>query len=263
MVVQLNAWLWITAPRNAVIHAFGCTRKIHRSFRAPAVMIGMLPAVLIGKSVAAVAVLIGVCVASAACDAHSTPTVPTGTPVTASSTSSGTSASRSATSPRPSPSPLAGLSSPGVSPSDGVPSALASEYPSEMTQIPAAIQTVRNFFDGVNHEIDTGDEAAAIATFTPKCQLCGEEVYSLKQLLDGGHTLRGGHLHLLKVDSAAPSYHQAITVTVMSDQDAAQQLDAKGNVVQTFPSAPASKLIFDLELDVSPPKIWMLTRAES
>ncbi len=247
-------------PRNAVIHnpALCTWRKI-----------GMLAPVDFRGSWfrAASALVFAAVVLSAGCDAHSKPIVASplpSTPVESSGAAPSPAASR-VDPPSPAASIVPSLSD-GVSPSVGastfpaVPSELASKYPDEMAKIPDAVQTVRNFFDGVNHEIDTGDEAAAIATFTPKCQLCGEEVYSIKQLRDGGYTLRGGHLHLISVDSAAPSYSQVVTVYVTSNEDALQQIDGQGNVVRTIDPAVPTKFVFDLELDVDPPKIWMVTR---
>ena len=137
-----------------------------------------------------------------------------------------------------------------------------SAFPSAAAQIPAAIDTVRRFFDGLNHESDTGDEAPVIATFTTKCNLCGSGVYSIKTLLDGKHTLRGGHVHLLSINSAIATYNNVVSINVTESQDAAQQVDSTGRVVQTFPSSPPRHVIFELETDESPPKIWQLTRAD-
>jgi hypothetical protein len=141
-------------------------------------------------------------------------------------------------------------------------SALNSAFPSAAARIPDAIETVRRFFDGVNHESDTGDEGPAIATFTTKCNLCGSEVYSIKSLLDGGHTLRGGHLHLLTINGAAATYRDAVSIDVTESQDSADQIDAYGKVVRTFPASTPRHLIFELETDDSPPKIWQLTRGD-
>jgi hypothetical protein len=196
---------------------------------------------------AAVAVLAA---ALAGCDSHSKPTaVP---PLSSAPTSPGGSSlapqSRSA-----SPSPA--LSSPIVGAS-----AMDSAFPSAAAQIPAAIETVRKFFDGVNHEGDTGDEGPAIATFTTKCTLCGSEVFSIKSLLDNGRVLRGGHSHILSVDEAYASYANVVSVIVTSTQDAGDQLDANGNVIQHFTAAPPTKFDFELETDKSPPVIWQLSR---
>ncbi|HXR42244.1 MAG TPA: hypothetical protein VN738_07540 [Acidothermaceae bacterium] len=135
-----------------------------------------------------------------------------------------------------------------------------SAFPSAAAQIPAAIDTVRRFFDGLNHESDTGDEAPVIATFTTKCNLCGSEVYSLKSLLEGGHTLHGGHLHIVSIDSAFATYDNVVSIVVTSSEDASDQLDANGTVVHHFDAVPASKLDFELETDDSPPKIWQISR---
>ena len=138
-----------------------------------------------------------------------------------------------------------------------------SAFPSAAAQIPAAIDTVRRFFDGLNHESDTGDEAPVIATFTTKCNLCGSEVYSLKSLLEGGHTLHGGHLHIVSIDSAFATYTNVVSVRVTETQDSAQQLDAAGKVVHNYPSSPPRQLDFEIETDDAPPKIWQLTRVGS
>jgi hypothetical protein len=139
---------------------------------------------------------------------------------------------------------------------------LNSAFPSAAAQIPAAIDTVRRFFDGLNHESDTGDEAPVIATFTTKCNLCGSEVYNIKSLLDGGHTLRGGHTHIVSIDQAVASYRNVVSVIVTSTEDASDQLDATRKVVQHFNAAPPTQLDFELEVDDSPPKIWQLSRVD-
>ena len=148
------------------------------------------------------------------------------------------------------------------SPSLAGESALNSAFPSAAARIPDAIQTVRRFFDGINHESDTGDEGPVIATFTTKCNLCGSEVYSIETLLDGGHKMNGGYLHVLAINSAVATYGNAVSIDVTESQDAAQQLDAGGRVVRTFPSSAPRHLIFELETDDSPPKIWQLTRVD-
>ena len=97
------------------------------------------------------------------CDAHSRPTVATEAPETPSGTNASTSppATVVPSSGTPSVTPTVGITSadPSVasSPIVGL-SALNSAYPSAVAAEPAAIQVVRDFFDGMNHEIDTGDE---------------------------------------------------------------------------------------------------------
>jgi hypothetical protein len=150
----------------------------------------------------------------------------------------------------------------GPTPSITGESALNSAFPSAAAKIPDAIETVRRFFDGINHESDTGDEAPVIATFTTKCNLCGSEVFSIQSLLDGGHKLRGGHLHLLSIDSAAATYDTVVSIVVTSSEEASDQLDASGNVVHHFDAQPPTKLDFELNVDVSPPKIWQISRLD-
>jgi hypothetical protein len=141
-------------------------------------------------------------------------------------------------------------------------SALNSAFPSAAARIPDAIETVRRFFDGLNHESDTGDEGPVIATFTTKCTLCGSGVYGLKGLLENGRRLHGGHIHLLSVNSAVATYDNVVSIDVTENQDSAQQVDSNGRVVQSFPASPSRHLIFELETDDSPPKIWQLTRVD-
>lgn len=222
--------------------------------------VGILPAMpgrgdrlRAARAIAATAAILAVASVSAAgCDSHSSPRAvddPTSSapPVTSAppSTSVSPSATGSVTS---SQSPLAGES------------ALNSAFPSAAARIPDAIETVRRFFDGINHESDTGDEGPAIATFTTKCNLCGSGVYGIKTLLDGGHKLHGGHLHLLAINSAVATYGNVVSIDVTESQDPAEQTDASGNVVEDFPSTPPTHVIFELETDDSPPKIWQLTR---
>jgi hypothetical protein len=139
-------------------------------------------------------------------------------------------------------------------------SALNSAFPTAAARIPDAIETVRRFFDGINHESDTGDEGPVIATFTTKCNLCGSEVVSIKSLLDGGHTLRGGHVHLVSVDSAVATYDNVVSIIVTSSEDASDQLNGNGEVAHHFDAQPPTKLDFELNVDVSPPKIWQISR---
>jgi hypothetical protein len=204
----------------------------------------------------AIAVCVAVAALLAGCDSHSKPRAveddpsssapvvttgppPTFTPPTATADSAG-----------PTSAPITGES------------ALNSTFPSAAAKIPDAIETVRRFFDGINHESDTGDEAPVIATFTTKCNLCGSEVFSIKGLLDGGHKLRGGHLHLLSIESAAATYDTVVSIVVTSSEEASDQLDANGNVVHHFDAQPPTKLDFELNVDVSPPKIWQISRLD-
>lgn len=193
----------------------------------------------------------------AGCDGHSRPR-----PVEDDPTSTAPLATGGPSTSAPSSSASATGSARPVSPSITGESALNSAFPSAAARIPDAIETVRRFFDGLNHESDTGDEGPVIATFTTKCNLCGSGVYSLKGLLDGGHTLRGGHIHLLSVNSAVATYSNVVSIDVTESQDSAQQLDSNGRVTQTFPSSPPRHLVFELETDHSPPKIWQLTRLD-
>jgi hypothetical protein len=150
----------------------------------------------------------------------------------------------------------------GPTPSITGESALNSAFPSAAARIPDAIETVRRFFDGLNHEGDTGDEGPVIATFTTKCNLCGSEVFHIKSLLDDGHHLRGGHTHVVSVDQAIATYGNIVSVVVTSTEDASDQLDASGNVVHHFDSAPPTRFDFELEVDDAPPKIWQLSRLD-
>jgi hypothetical protein len=229
---------------------------------ARAFRVGILPAMpgrghrlRAARATAAMCAAIAVVgVSAAGCDSHSKPQAVDhpASPASAATTGSPTpSASATAVAPSSlSGSPLAGES------------ALNSAFPSAAARIPDAIETVRRFFDGINHESDTGDEGPAIATFTTKCSLCGSEVYSIKNLLDGGHKLSGGHLHLLSINSAVATYGNAISIDVTESQDAAQQLDVNGRVVRAFPASLPRHLVIELETDDSPPKIWQLTRAD-
>jgi len=228
---------------------------------ARAFRVGILPAMpgrghrlRAARATAAMCAAIAVVgVSAAGCDSHSKPQAVDhpASPASAATTGSPTpSASATAVAPSSlSGSPLAGES------------ALNSAFPSAAARIPDAIETVRRFFGGINHESDTGDEGPAIATFTTKCSLCGSGVYNIKGLLEGGHKLRGGHVHLLTINSAIATYSNVVSVDVTESQDSAEQTDATGRVVQTFPASPPRHLIFELETDDAPPKIWQLTRA--
>jgi len=224
--------------------------------------IGILPAMPgrghrlpAARAIAACAAVVAVL--TTGCDSHSKPRAVEGDPTT----------SAPAVTPRPTPpsvSPSAAHASVSIptSPPISGESALNSAFPSAAARIPDAIETVRRFFDGMNHESDTGDEAPAIATFTTKCNLCGSGVYGIKALLDGGHKLRGGHLHLLTINSAVATYDNVVSIDVTEAQDSAEQVDANGKVVQTFPSSPPQHLIFEVDTSASPPKIWQLSRVD-
>ncbi len=195
------------------------------------------------------------------CDSHSKPTA---VPPPSSAPAPEVSVAPPSVRPSVPPSVSASVASPSVASASSSPivgeSALTSAYPSAAAQIPAAVDVVRKFFDGINHETDTGDEAPAIATFNSQCNLCGSEVFSIKTLLDGGHTIRGGHLHLLSIDSTYQTYATIISVEVTESQDSAQQLDRAGAVIHSFPAAQPTKLDFELQVDKTPPVIWQLTR---
>ncbi len=195
--------------------------------------IGILPAMPgrghrlpAARAIAATSAAIAAVVSMAGCDSHSKPqavlddptssaplitAAPPATPATPASRSASGSGSVGPTSP-----PLAGES------------ALNSAFPSAAARIPDAIETVRRFFDGLNHESDTGDEGPVISTFTTKCNLCGSEVYNIKSLLDGGHKLRGGHLHLLTIDSALATYSNVVSIDRHRESGASEQIDSNG-----------------------------------
>jgi hypothetical protein len=202
---------------------------------------------------------------AAACDSHSKPmalqsvavtAAPTNSTVAAPPTSSAVSA-MPVTSTALVPASSAAAAIPTASALAGT-SALASEYPSAEAQVPAAIQVVRNFFDGVNRETATGDEALVSTTFTSRCTICGSSVFAIQELRDGGDTIKGGMLHLLSIDSAYPSYRDVVTVQVTDIEDSGQQLDTSGAVIHQFGSAGATKLVFNLDVATTPPTIFQL-----
>lgn len=224
---------------------------------APAFGVGILPAMpgrghrlraawAIAATSAAIALL------ASGCDSHSRPQAvddptssgPLGTSAPPSaSVSPAASGSTTSTS-----SPLAGVS------------ALASAYPSAAAAGPRAIAVVRSFYDGINHEIDTGDESTVAKYFESTCTRCVSEVVAVQDLLDGNHTIRGGHLHIVQIASVHPSYSNVVTVVVTGTADASQQLDAKGNVTKTFDAVPPTQLVFDVVVDRDSPVIANLTR---
>lgn len=225
--------------------------------------IGILPAMQTRGThrIAALAMAVAVAVAVlgvAGCDSHSKPFVATDSPQTSAPVVS------SSGSPSPSAAPGSPTSAPpapiGPSAQASSLASLAAKYPKAATAVPAAVRVVRTFFDAINHETDTGDESPAMATFSSRCNLCASEVASLGALWQGGHTLRGGHLHLISIDAAYPSQVEVVTIEVTESQDAADQLDAAGKVFRSFPSTPPTKLVFNLELDKLPPVIWQLDR---
>jgi hypothetical protein len=142
-------------------------------------------------------------------------------------------------------------------------SALASAYPIAAAAEPRAVKVVREFFDAMNHETDTGDEQPISKLIQPTCTRCISGVVGIKNLLDGGHTIRGGHVHLLSVDRVYPSYDNIVTVVVTNAEDAGAQVDSKGNVVRSFTAVPPKQLIFDVLIDHSPPVIANLSLTSS
>jgi hypothetical protein len=138
-------------------------------------------------------------------------------------------------------------------------SALASAYPSAAAAGPRAVAVVRAFYDGINREIDTGDESAVAKYFRSTCTRCISEVVAVQNLRDGKHSIRGGHLHIVRVNSVHPSYTNLVTVTITGTADASQQVDENGNVTKTFDAVPPTQLLFDVDIDMDPPVIANLT----
>lgn len=190
----------------------------------------------------------------AGCDGHSKPTVAgplpsmATTPVADSPSSSAPGASVSSS--------LSG--EPTAAPSSLDPSAAASKYPDAAAKIPAAIQTVRNYFTAFNHEIDTGDENEVTKLFTPDCTKCISDVSSVRDLLDGGHKLRGGHVILASVDHARATGPHAVAVEVTGTQAEGDQTDASGDVIHHFPASPPMKLEFEVDTSPSMPAIYKI-----
>lgn len=202
--------------------------------------------------VAAVALLSAVGVAG--CDSHSKPTVPTEAPQSPDPVMSpSASVSTSLTAPAHGPSSAQG------SPIVGG-SALASAFPSAAAAEPAAIAVVRQFFDGVNHEIDTGEENAVTATFSSQCVQCIQGVVDIKNHMSDGHKFRGGHLHLISVDKAVPTYATLVRVIVTQTEDSGSETDAAGNVISNYPSSSAMQFAYEVDISKSPVVIVQLTR---
>jgi len=226
--------------------------------------IGILPRMPSrGSRVSAVAWVAALSVLTAAgaagCDSHSKPTVPTEAPqspdpVVAPPSPSSGSASVPASSNTAPP-----VSAPPTTEITGV-AALTSAYPSAAAAEPAAIAVVRQFFDGLNHEIDTGDENAVSATFTSQCVKCIQDVVDIKKELPGGHTLRGAHLHLVSVDVVAPTYATLVRVIVTQAEDGGEELDKNGTTVASFPSSSPLQFAYEVDITKQPPRIVQSTR---
>jgi hypothetical protein len=137
-------------------------------------------------------------------------------------------------------------------------SALNSAFPSAAARIPDAINTVRRFFDGMNYEIDTGDEAPVSALFTSQCARCISGVVDFKRMLENGQKIHGAHLHLVSVDKAAATYRGIVSVTVTESEDSGNVVDASGRIVRTFSPVAAAKLDFNIYVDRTPPVIWQI-----
>jgi hypothetical protein len=117
---------------------------------------------------------------------------------------------------------------------------------------------VRAFFDGLNQEVTTGDDSAVVATYGAHCGLCATQVLQIKAAMAGGRTLRGDLFHVLSIDSARASSGNLVSVVVTETQDAGQQVDARGTVLQSFPAFGPTKLDFEVATDSSPPRIWLV-----
>lgn len=229
--------------------------------------IGILPAMqtrgthrIAGLAVAVAVAVLGV----AGCDSHSKPFVATDSPQT--------SAPVVSSSGSPSPSAAPGSSGPGTaidspsyassSPIVGV-TALRSAYPSAAAKEPVAIAVVRKFFDAMNHEIDTGDEAPVSALFTTQCIQCIDGVAGFKNMMDNGDKVRGGHLHLVSIDDAFPSYTQIVRVMVTETEDPTNQIDKAGKIIRAYPAAPPTQASFEVDVAKDPAVIVLLTRVAS
>lgn len=232
-------------------------RTFARAFR-----IGILPAMPGRGHRLPAARAIAACLAVAAgamlagCDGgHSTPRAVEDDPTT----------SAPLVTPGPTTSPIAPPTSAtgpaGPTPSITGESALNSAFPSAAAAGPHAVEVVRAFYDGINREIDTGDESTVSKYFQSSCTRCISEVVAIQHLLDGQHKVRGGHLHITRIDSVHPSYSNIVTVTITGTADASQQLDSKGNVTQSFDAVPPTQLVFDVVIDENPPVIANLTLA--
>jgi hypothetical protein len=137
-------------------------------------------------------------------------------------------------------------------------SAAASTDPSAEVQKAAAVGVVQAFFAGVNHQTDTGDQAAVIATFTTKCNLCVQEVGSIADQLTGGRTIRGTAYRTLAVNQVWQSAPRIVTVEITVMEAAGELLDARGKVLRTFAATAPARLVFQVALDVAPPTIFQV-----
>jgi hypothetical protein len=204
-------------------------------------------------SLVAVAILSG-------CDGHSKPTAISTISATSPSPSA-SSAAPAASSPVSASASTVPLSSASASPSAASPSPSTSADPSAATETAqklAAVKVVQEFFAGLNHQTDTGEEGPAIATFTPKCSLCMSEVASLAEGLGGGHTLRGTHLNMVSVDDTFKSAPAIITVFVTESEDAGALLDSNKAIVHSYPSVPPTQLAFQVALDGEKAQIFQI-----
>jgi len=204
------------------------------------------------------AVFVGLGLAVAGCDGHSKPFVASEPPQTPAPVTSASLSPSATPSPSDSPGPRGGSpGSPTSSPIVGI-SALNSAYPSAVAAEPAAIQVVRDFFDGINHEAETGDEASVSKVIYSSCTRCIDEVVNVKKLLDKGHQIRGNRLHLISVDKVVPSYSNIVTVIVTGESDIGEQVDSSGQVTQELASEPPTQLDFEVLVDRTPPLIAQL-----
>jgi len=119
---------------------------------------------------------------------------------------------------------------------------------------------VRRFFDGLNHESDTGDEALVLGTFTTDCTLCASEVVSIHDELQSGQTIKGAHLHLLRILSAEPSARTIVSVSVTETEDGGQLLDARGKVIRSFQAVPPTKRVFQVNFESAAARIFQIDR---
>jgi hypothetical protein len=122
----------------------------------------------------------------------------------------------------------------------------------------AAVETVHDFLDGINHEMDTGDSTPAVKVFMADCLTCIDDVASVHDALADGHTLRGNHLHFLGVQSTSVLSGQAVRIVVTERQDGGELLDSAGTVIQRFTPAPPTRLAFSVDVKKSPPLIWQI-----
>jgi len=123
-------------------------------------------------------------------------------------------------------------------------------------QIPAAVQVVRAFFDGLNYEIDNkGDESRAARTFNTECSNCVATVSKIHDLFVGGHSLRGGHYHLKSVDRSYPTDQTHVAIEITDYAGPGQQVDSSGHVTREFSGAKPTRLVFYVTVNPGPPMI--------